>query len=115
VGDYTDRLDPASYSEDPIVAVYPHDVAESLDVPERVFCRLVYVAKGYSLHLLRLLGDSDPIRLNRPMIQTFVDELRFVGERLNDPVTDLWVDRLLQIAQATLWRRGDVYLTVEAE
>jgi hypothetical protein len=43
------------------------------------------------------------------MIQTFLDELRFVGERLNDPVTDFWIDRLLQVAQTALWqlsRRG---------
>ena len=115
VGNYADRLDPGTYSADPIVVVYPHDVAEGLDVPEGVFWRLVYVAKGYSLHLLPLLGGSDPVRLNRPMIETLVDELSFVGERLNDPVADVWIGRLLQISQATLWRQGEANLTVEGE
>jgi hypothetical protein len=61
VGDYLDRLDVTTYAEDPIVAVYRDDPADGLDVPERVFWRLVHVAKGYSLHLLPLLGDTDPV------------------------------------------------------
>ena len=49
------------------------------------------------------------------MIQTLLDELRFVGERLNDPVTDHWVDRLLPFVQAALWTHADARLTVEGE
>jgi hypothetical protein len=91
------------------------DPSESLDVPERVFWRLVYVAKAYALHLLPMLGDSDPVYLNRPMIQTFVDELCFIGDRLNDPVAEYWIGRLLQAAQTALSRRGDALLTAEGE
>jgi hypothetical protein len=61
-----------------------------------------------------MLGDSDPVYLNRP-IQTFLDELCFIGDRLNDPVAEYWIGRLLQAAQTALSPRGDALLTVEGE
>jgi hypothetical protein len=115
VSDYADRLDPETYADDPIVAVYRDDPADSLCVPERVFWRVSHVAKGYELHLLPLLGNSDPVRLNRPMIQTMLDELCFVADRLEDPVVQLWVAELLKTAQNALRRPGDTHLTVEGE
>jgi hypothetical protein len=115
VSDYADRIDPATYVNDPIVAVYRDDPANALCLPERVFWRLSHVAKGYELHLLPLLGGSDPVRLNRPMIQTLIDELCFVADRLDDPVVELWVAQLLKAAQAAVWQPGDTHLTVEGE
>jgi hypothetical protein len=113
--DYSDRLDPSSYADDVIVALYRESPDDSFDVPEGVFHRLVYVAKAYELHQLPQLGGSEPVTLYGPMIQTLLDELRFVGERLNDPVTDLWVSRLLPVVQAALWSRSEARLTVEGE
>jgi hypothetical protein len=116
MSEYADRLDPDTYTDDPLVSVYRDDPGDGLWVPERVFWRLVHVAKGYSLHLLPLLGDADPIRLSKPMIQTLIDEVHFVLDRLQDPVLELWADQIIEIAQATLRQPGDdVYLTVEGE
>ena len=112
---YADRLDVSRYTNDPIVALYQDTPADSFDVPERVFWRLVYAAKAYELHLLPLLGGVEPVSLSAPMIQTLLSELRFVGERLNDPVTDHWVSRLLPVVQAALWTRGDARLIVEGD
>ncbi|WP_250003845.1 hypothetical protein [Actinoplanes sp. M2I2] len=114
-GDYADRLDPSQYDNDLIVALYRKDPADSFDVPERVFRRLVQVAKGYELHLLPMLGDTEPVSLSAPMIQTRLHELRFVGDRLNDPVTDLWISRLLPVVQAVAWEGPSASLTVEGE
>ncbi|MFE9954652.1 hypothetical protein [Micromonospora sp. NPDC005299] len=115
MSDYADRLDPQTYADDLVVAVYRDVPSDGIWVPEQVFWRLVYVAKGYSLHLLPLLGGSDPVQLSRPMIQTFIDEVSFVADRLQDPVVELWAGQLLKAAQAALWQRGDVHLTVEGE
>ena len=49
------------------------------------------------------------------MFQTLLDELRFVGDRLNDPVTDLWISRLLPVVQAVAWGGPSASLTVEGE
>lgn len=115
MSDYADRLDPQTYADDVVVAVYRDKPGDGISVPEQVFWRFVYVAKGYSLHLLPLLGGSEPVKLSRPMIQTLVDEISFVADRLQDPVVELWAARLLKAAQAALWQRGDVHLTVEGE
>jgi hypothetical protein len=59
--DYSDRLDRSSYADDLIVSLYRDGPDDSFDVPERVFRRLVYVAKAYELHQLPQLGGSDPV------------------------------------------------------
>jgi hypothetical protein len=89
VNRYADRLDPGTYAEDPIVWV-GRDTLDGLSVPERVFWRLAAVAKAYDLHLLPLLGESEPIELAKPMAETLIDEVSFVMDRLNDPVVELW-------------------------
>ena len=115
VNDYGDRLDPATYVDDPIVVVYRAEPAGGLDVPERVFWRLTHVAMAYQLHLLPLLGGSDPVPLNKQMIQMLIDELNFIADRLNDPVAEIWIPRILEAAQSALWQRGDAQLTIEGE
>jgi hypothetical protein len=54
---FADRLDPASYTDDPVVGVYEADpdAADALWISERLFGRLTLVASAYELHTLPLL------------------------------------------------------------
>jgi hypothetical protein len=83
---FAERLDPASYSDDPGVGVYETDPddADSLWISERLFGRLTLVGSAYELHMLPLLGGTDPVRLNRARCEALLDEVAFVAERLND-------------------------------
>lgn len=115
MGDYADRLGPRTYADEPAVVIYQDAPDNGLWIPEQVFWRFVHVAKGYELHLLPLLGGPDPVQLTRPMIQTFIDEVAFVADRLHDPVVEHWAGQLIKTAQTALWQRGDTHLTVEGE
>jgi hypothetical protein len=85
---FSDRLDAASYTDDPEVGVYESDPDEddSLWISERLFERLTKVASAYELHTLPMLGGMDPVRLNRVRCEALLDEVAFVGELLNDPL-----------------------------
>ncbi len=85
---FSDRLDAASYTDDPEVGAYEVDPDEkdSLWISERLFGRLTQVASAYELHTLPLLGGMDPVPLNRARCQELLEEVAFVAERLNDPL-----------------------------
>jgi hypothetical protein len=42
------------------------------------------VKTAYGLHTLPLLGGSDQARLNRPMIESLIEELDFIRALLSD-------------------------------
>lgn len=88
VARFSDRLDAASYADDPEVGVYESDPSEddSLWISERLFERLTRVASAYELHTLPMLGGTEPVRLNRVRCEGLLDEVAFVAERLNDPL-----------------------------
>jgi hypothetical protein len=85
---FSDRLDAETFSDGPVVGVFESNPSEqdALWLSERLFGRLVLVAKAYELHTLPLLGGTDPVRLGRAQCQSLLDELTFVADRLNDPL-----------------------------
>jgi hypothetical protein len=113
---FADRLDAATYEDDPTVGIYRADPDEpsSLWVPERLFARLVLVARAYNLHTLPLLGGSEPVSLNRPMIGSLVDELDFVRQRLDDGLAAAWAVQIAERANRAL-DDSEPLLTVEGE
>lgn len=113
---FADRLDAATYSDDPVVGVYSEDPGEasSLWVPERLFERLVLLARAYGLHTLPLLGGSEPVHLTGPMIGSLVDELDFVRARVDDPLVTTWARGIADRASRAL-ADPEQSLTVEGE
>ncbi|MEI6404034.1 MAG: hypothetical protein WCP59_17810 [Actinomycetota bacterium] len=113
---FADRLDAGTYTDDPVVGVYSEDPGEasSLWVPERLFDRLVLLARAYGLHTLPLLGESEPVRLNGPMIASLVDELDFVRARVDDPLVTTWAKQISDRASRAL-ADPEPILTVEGE
>jgi hypothetical protein len=113
---FTDRLDAATFADDPVVGIYRNDPAEphSLWIPERLFARVVLVGRAYELHTLPLLGGSDPVRLNRPRIESLVDELDFVRARISDDLVEHWTKVIADYATSALTLAEPV-LTVEGE
>jgi len=113
---FANRLDAATYADDPVVGVYGKDPGEasSLWVPERLFARLVPLARASGLHTLPLLGGSEPVRLSGPMIGSLVDELDFVRARVDDPLVTTWAKQIAVRANRAL-ADPEPSLTVEGE
>jgi hypothetical protein len=113
---FSDRLDAASYTDDPEVGVYESDPAEedSLWISERLFERLTKVALAYELHTLPMLGGMDPVRLNRARCEALLDEVAFVAERLNDPLAAEVAQSLSAYLTRRIWNpRWDAVVTFE--
>lgn len=83
---FDDRLDAATYADDVHVGVYERDPSESdsLWLSERLFARLVLIAKAYELRTLSWLGGADPVRLGRSQCEDLLDEVAFVANRVDD-------------------------------
>lgn len=94
---FGDRLCAEAYEDDPLTGVFADDPDQGVWIPERLFDRLVFVAKGYELHVLSNLKVDDTV-LSRPLIEAFVDEVTFVAERLDDDVLAPWLQRLVDYA-----------------
>lgn len=110
---YADRLYAATYEDDPPVGVYRDDPNGGVWVPERLFLRITSVARGYSMHLLPLLGGPEPVELTPPMIEEFLDEVAFVADRLNDELVMAWAEVLSAYAAEALRQVGGGRLVVE--
>jgi len=115
---FTDRLDPTTFADDPVVGGYEQgpDDDDALWVSERLFARLTAVAAGYELHTLPMLGQSDPVALNRARCTSLLTEVTFVAERLNDPL----IQEIAQVLQHYITRRTnnplwDGSITIEGE
>jgi hypothetical protein len=51
------------------------------------------------LHLLSVLdGSTDPVLLNAVQVSTLLEELRFVGQILSDPLIESLVRALVELA-----------------
>ena len=114
-GRYTDRFDAARYQYDEPVGVFTSaDDAQAVWVPERLFLRLADTARAYELHLLPLLGGTEPIRLNTVQVQTLVDEFDFVAALLrDDPLVVEQVARLNRYLRRVAASDPDSQVTVE--
>lgn len=80
---FADRLDAEMFGSDAVVGVFESEPSEAdaLWLSERLFARLVMVARAYELHTLPLLGGSNAVRLSRPQCESLFDELAFVADR----------------------------------
>ncbi len=112
---FADRLRADSFVNDPVVGIYGSDPAEGSAawVPERLFARLALVARAYELRVLPLLGGSEPLTLNREMIESLIDELDFLQARLCADLVCEWALAIATRALSALSCSESV-LTVEA-
>jgi len=109
---FRDRLSPATYEDDVMTGVHDGDPRGGVWVPERLFLRLVHLADAYDLHVTSRLGVGTVV-LSRPLARSFLDEVAFVGERVDDPALLPWLQRIADYGEHVLRRRGDVRLTVD--
>lgn len=101
--DLRDRLQAETYADDEPVHVFrPDQYGPNEDgawIPERIWHRLRALGSAYELHLLPLLdGTTDPVFLNPAQAEQFLDELRFVGELVDDPLVEAQVRALVSLA-----------------
>jgi len=110
---FDDRLSHATYEDDVVTGVHDGDPDGGVWVPERLFLRLVQLAGAYDLHVTSRLGGMDVVVLSRPLARSFLDEVAFIGERVDDPALLPWLQRIADYGEHVLRRRGDVQLTVD--
>lgn len=111
---YADRFNARTYTHDEPVGVFQQaDDPDGVWVAERLFYRLVDVARGYELHLLPLLGGREPVTLNRQQVENLRDELALLRALLTaDPLVAASVTELDGYL-ARLLGRPDATVTVE--
>jgi hypothetical protein len=115
---FSDRLDPDSFADDPVVGVFESDASEAdaLWISERLFGRLVHFAQAYELHTLPQLGGTDPVRLGQAQCQSLLDELAFVADRLNDPLAISTAQSISSYVLRRAHRPGaETFVTFEGE
>jgi hypothetical protein len=70
------------------------------------------VKTTYGLHTLPLLGGTDLMRLNRPMIESFIEELDFVRALLSDELAKHWTT-ITAVRSVSALGRAKPLLTIE--
>ena len=113
---FSDRLNPVTFAEDEPVAVSvvptatsPADRDSGLTgaawIPERVFERILALARAYDLHVLNLLEGPSPPALNATQCSGLQFELEFLCSVVSDPVLHQYSD---QISRQALRCRSSV-------
>lgn len=112
---YADRFDAATYAGDEPVGVFvSEDDPDAVWVPERLFERLSFVGRAYSLHLLPLLGGHEPVTLQCAQIENLLDEVAFVATLLDaDPLVTEQAGRLDLYLRRVLSSGPHAVVTVE--
>ena len=102
--EWVDRLDASRYESDEAVHVYrcdqygPNDAGVRL--PERIWDRLRWLGSAYEMHLLPLLdGSTDPVFLNPAQVDQLVQELRFVGQVVDDQMVEAQVRAVIALSE----------------
>ena len=106
---YADRLEAATYAaDDETVGIFESSPNEpdSLWLSGRLFNRLIGVAAAYDLHMLPMLGGPGAEQLNRSRCESFLDELAFVADRLNDPLARQTAQAISDYVAIRLGRPG---------
>jgi hypothetical protein len=113
---YADRLQPETYADDEVVGVFrtAHSEADAVWLSVRLFRRLTSTASGYELHVLPQLGGRELVRLMKPQVEALLDEVVFVGDRLNDKVARTTAGTLIDYLVTQLGH-GDPELVVTVE
>ena len=102
---YADRLDSANYADDPDVGWFSSDPPAEAWVPERLVDRLRALGRAYELHLLPHLPGPEALSLNAVQVLTLIEEMDFLGERVNDPALTALIADLREVLGAAA--RGD--------
>ena len=102
--DWIDRFDQSRYADDEPVHVFRCDQYRTDDgglwIPERIWYRFRWLGLAYELHLLPLLdGSTDPVFLNPVQVDQLLAEIRFVGNRVDDPLIEALVRSLIALAE----------------
>lgn len=82
---FADRLETATYGDDPLVGWFSADPPAEVWVPERLVDRLRLLGAAYELHLLPLLPGCEPIDLRRPQVTHLIEEIDWVAALTDDP------------------------------
>jgi hypothetical protein len=101
--EWNDRFDPSKYDDDEPVHLFRCDQYGPNDgglwIPERIWHRLRWLGLSYELHLLPLLdGSTDPVYLNPTQVGQLLQEFRFVGQIVDDPVVESTVQAIIALS-----------------
>ena len=116
---FADRFDTARYvNEQPVRLFRPDRYGpqddEAVSVPEPLWHRIRLLGTAYNLHLLPVLdGTTDPVFLSDGQVEQLLDELRFVGTVVDDPLVDAEVRAILAIAQLATQGASKHHLGIE--
>ena len=100
-----DRLDGATYADDPLIGWTTVDESTEAWVPDRIVDRMRHLGSAYEMHLLPLLPGVEPVVLNSTQVRNLIEEIDWVLERGDDPVLRNAVHDLGPVLSAAL--RGD--------
>jgi hypothetical protein len=96
-------LDPSAFENDEVtVAFGARGVGSSagIAIPERLVARLVALGAAYELHLASLIEVHGELEFNSQQCVSLADELRFIGEVVNDAAIHKALTVLLPIVDA---------------
>jgi hypothetical protein len=113
---FADRLTEQTYVDDEPVGVFEADPSEqvALWISERLFHRLVLIARAYELHVLPMLGGTERITLGRAQCESLLDELEFVIAQLNDDLALATARSIAQYVRSRIYGSlGDFQVSFE--
>ncbi|TMD23073.1 MAG: hypothetical protein E6I99_08280 [Chloroflexi bacterium] len=116
---YADRFSAETYAKDePVGAGVSSEVPDgtsthSLWIPERIFDRMLFLAKAYELHVLPALDPYGKNELTPLQAETLIDELAFVGDIVKDDLLASYMRQLVELAERCARSPRDERLLIE--
>lgn len=104
---YTDRFESSTYEDDPPVGIAvanPSTEEWVAWIPDRLWDRILSLARGYRLHVLGLVEGQERIELEQPHVESLLEELQLLAAVARD---DLVVGYLEKIRAAAARVIGD--------
>ena len=108
---FQDRLEADRYATDECVEIRALGREHSL--PERLFARVQNIAQAYELRLLPTVDVYSTTRLTPEQCRGLTDEIAFLRTVISDPLLDLHLTKLLEIADACARSAVPTDLTIE--
>lgn len=102
--EWADRFDQSRYAGDEPVHLFRCDKygtdGDGVWVPERIWDRCFHMGRAYELHLLAVLdGSTEPVFLSPLQVDQLLNEMRFIGDRADDPLVEELVRSLIELAE----------------
>jgi len=119
VNRYEDRFSAETYAKDePIGAGLSSEVPDgtytySLWIPERLFDRVLYLAKAYELHVLPVLDPYGKNELTPLQAETLIDELTFIADVVKDDLLATYMRQLAELAERCARSPSEERLLIE--